>query len=119
MDSQDNDLIVIDLREEECASVQLQASASTSQPSTSNIQPSTSNSQPSNIRGTIFSVFQIIENLYLLGVCSLDKREYLTEHLKQNYEVLSNPLLIQISFVLNKLSITFRQSIYDSYDNLN
>lgn len=114
--------IVIDLSQEvDSDPANQRKQHSTSSTSGTDITPGTSTEQ-SSAHGTTtiyFTVIQIIENLFLLGAVSLEKWQNLAISLKNSSEILSDPILIQISFIVNQLTKNFEDYVKNNSEHLN
>lgn len=62
-------------------------------------QPSTSQPATTNLGITFFTILQILENLHIIGLSSLNKWERVIEELQNSQELLNDPVLVQLFFV--------------------
>ncbi|XP_054261612.1 uncharacterized protein LOC128985776 isoform X2 [Macrosteles quadrilineatus] len=63
-------------------------------------QPSTSQASTTNLGITFFTILQILENLHIIGLSSLNKWERVIEELQNSQELLNDPVLVQLFFCL-------------------
>lgn len=73
--------------------------------------------QPKTESGTSqFRLIQLIENLFILGMCSLESWEKALAQMKTNDIVVADPVLLQMYHILNQLLTTFSQHVYSHAD---
>lgn len=61
-------------------------------------------------------LIHLLENLFVLGMTSLDKWEVGLNFMKTHPDVTSHPILLQIWFTLNQLFLTFSNHVYAHAD---